>query len=187
MAYPLREHEVTGGSVVREESTLHLLARESRVVMQAVMVVSGIATVIFMMTIWPAAYVTGAIAAMAFAWIWVAEWIERRSTAGEEIERAEVAKAVEEAMPQAAVEPEEIVETESVEVVKREGWIVGIVIAAAAIIALTIGLIVFDRTMVAIGAFVFFLYAILITWPAWLTWLEEDADAHTPGAPEAIR
>jgi hypothetical protein len=183
------EAQVNQNSVERpahEESTVHLLAREGRIVMQGIMIVSGIATVICMMTIWPLAYVTAAIAMAAFVALMVAEKIERRSTAGDELDQASAFAAVE-AERSIVAEEDEIIEVEPVELVKREGWIATAIVASAAIIALTLGLVFFDRTMVAIGSFVFFLYAILITWPAWLSWFEEDVDAHTPNAPKAIR
>jgi hypothetical protein len=169
----------------REESFLHLVAREGRVWMQAIMIICGVATLVLMVTIWPAAYVTGAIALAAYIATLVAGAIEKRAAPGEDIAQRDAFQQVE---PTPTAERIEAEATDvPPEAVKREGWILGAVVGAAAIVALTLGLTLFDWKLVAIGSFVFFVYAILITTPAWLAWLEEDVEAHSPGPHLSIR
>ncbi len=171
----------------REESILHLIAREVRIWMRAIVVASGVLTVILMMTVWPAAYITAAIALGAYILMEVASAMERRTRMGEELHQREHDNAEREALPVAVREQAAAAKDVPPHVVRRISLLAAIVVAVAAVIGLAMAFSIVDWPLVAIGAFVFFVYSILITWPVWLAWFEEDAEDHTPGDHLSIR
>lgn len=154
-------------------SFLHVVARDFTWLLRGACIVLLIASVIFMATFWYAAIASIALLLVCYALLVMAEGIDHwTDDAPDAAARAAIAPPPSRPTPQ---EADEIIRTAAWE--RRGGRIVVEILLGAAVIAAAAA---FSSgvpwEVLPIAALVVFGYAILVTTPMWLAWLEEDLE-----------
>jgi Flp pilus assembly protein TadB len=169
--HPQEEHQ---------ERLSHLLARETQIALELIIVVSIIATVVVFSTLYMFAIIPATVVLIAYGLLMLANTLEKRTrTVGSDAHGPETGPTV------VNRSDESIHEDHSVEAHTPEARVQSAVqrcvtrvtiecAAGAALIAVALAFSVLDWKLVTLGIFVLFAYILLVTTPVWLAWLEDD-------------
>jgi fatty acid desaturase len=171
------------GVPAHEEGYFHFLARESRLVLRWVVLLSAAATVLTMFTLFYWAILPAIVLLISYALLLFANEAESLShqpgdpgdeapavggegaameyLAPEEVERREVGRAVEKRLTRTVLE-----------------ILLGVGVLAL-IIAVALGIAYGNWTYLALGGLVLFAYMLLVAAPLWLGWVEDEAEEET--------
>lgn len=162
------------------EGFLHYIAREGRIVLRWTMLICIVAIVVCMVSpgFFFVAVIPAGVLLLAYMLLLLANLVERRSdreshVALERSETAGVNDVVEDHAEDDQLTPDHA------EIVKRETKVALAIIGGTLLIGLGVAAIFLPIHVVAIGAFVFFAYVMLITLPVLLGWFNNDVDMET--------
>ena len=174
-------HPVTSGSAVpttvRRESVSHQIAHGAVAFMRPVFVIFLAATIVLMATLWPLAIATGLIAVIAGGIVWFAGRVEDHTEAGASIGIAN--RAIDAAGDETGdVNEHPIIPGGDLDdrVVWRETRTIAGIAAGLAVLAVMIGLALFQWPMFLLGVGILLMYMAVVTFPAWAAWIEGDAE-----------
>jgi hypothetical protein len=176
----------TSGAGGREETFLHFIAREGRLVLRWVVILSLIATAVTMITFWFWAFIPAVILMLSWGLLLMSNDLEERTHIEGEIplDRAEAATPAVPDQSRALHLPAHDVPDAVFRRESRLGIEVAIGIGLAALVICGI---LMPWKLVAIGALVVFAYMIILMAPVWLGAIEDDIDEQTsrPASAEA--
>lgn len=161
-----------------EESYIHFLAREGKLVFRWGILIFTIVTALTMATFFFWAFIPGAILLLNIVLLVIADYIEQRTyhpgdphdeTAEEQALIARVEPGVAEAQATQKQKIEHAVRSHTARLVAG-------ILVAATVLALAIAAFIVDRNLLILGGFIFFAYIILVAAPAWLGWLNNEAE-----------
>ncbi|MFO0873465.1 MAG: hypothetical protein U0575_05780 [Phycisphaerales bacterium] len=196
MALPLQAN-ASASTDARRESVSHQLAHALVAFFRPVFLIFLTATIVLMATIWPLAVATGLIAILAGGVVWIAGRVEDHTEAGASgVARRVAAEALDggRTRPRAdddgaesameAFDDQPVIPGGSLDdrIVWRETRTIGGIAIGLALLAVVIGLSLFQWPMLALGIGIVLMYMALVTFPAWAAWIEGDVEATTEAA-----
>jgi hypothetical protein len=172
---PAREQESGSSPARREESFVHFVAREGRVVLRILVIGSLIATAVTMITFWFWAFVPAVVLLISWGLLLITNDLEERTHVEGEmpLDRAEAATPAVPDQSRALHLPGHEVPDAVFKRESRLGIEVAIGVGLAALILCGI---LMPWKLLAIGALVVFAYMLAIMAPVWLGALEDDID-----------
>jgi hypothetical protein len=161
----------------RPESVAHWVAHTASVFLRPVFLIFLTATIVLMATFWPLAVVTGFLAVAVGTVLWVSGRVEDHTEAGtapgsmptaiENIDPAEEARIIHE---------EDRADEVEARVILHESRTVAGIVVGLAILAVLVGVTLFEWPMVALGVAIVFLYMAIVSTPVWLAWIEGEVE-----------
>jgi hypothetical protein len=164
-----------------DDTVAHYWFHEGRIVLQAVVVLSIVATAVTAITFWFWAFIPATILLASYLLLIVSNHLEGRTQHRELMQRDTDDTAPAEAP--GAGSAEEIsawdVRDVSIPFLKREGWIGLEIAVGAGLAALVLAIVLLPWKLTLIGALLFFFYMLLVMGPVWLGWFTEEVDHET--------
>lgn len=184
MAVPMKLERDAAG--VPHESYLHFAAREARLALRWLVILSAIATVVTMVIAWFFALIPAMLLLVFYVLLAMTNIIEHRSTGPHEEDEEMAGPRAEAAAAPTPHEIELAIKRESDDAFDaRTMRIIIEIVAGLSVIALVIAGLLFGWELLAIGAVVLLAYMLLIAAPVWLGWIEDDVSEHAePTRPE---